>query len=141
MCKKGQQRLYCLRKLSKFSVDKTLMKLFYSAYIESVISFSIICWYGNLCIKDKNSLGKIVKVASKVIGTKLNSLDLLFNRQVLSKALSIRSDAAHPLNAEYKLLPSGRRLMIPSATVNRHKFSFVPVSIGNLNSAMGKSRR
>ena len=32
MCKKGQQRLYCLRKLAKFDVDKTLMKLNYCAY-------------------------------------------------------------------------------------------------------------
>ena len=28
LCKKGQQRLYCLRKLAKFNVDKTLMTLF-----------------------------------------------------------------------------------------------------------------
>ena len=139
--KKGQQRLYCLRKLAKFSIDKTLMKLFYSAYIESVISFSIICWYGNLCVKDKNSLGKIVKAASKVIGTNMNSLGLLFNRQVLKKAKSIRSDAAHPLNAEYKLLPSGVRLETPRATTNRHKFSFIPTSISSLNSVMGRSRR
>ena len=50
MYKKGQQRLYCLRKLAKFSIDKTLMKLFYSAYIESVISFSIICWYSSYVV-------------------------------------------------------------------------------------------
>ena len=141
MYKKGQQRLYCLRKLAKFSIDKTLMKLFYSAYIETVISFSIICWYGNLCVKDKNSLGKIVKVASKIIGTNMSSLGLLFNKQVLSKAMSIRADAAHPLNAEYRLLPSGRRFETPSATTNRHKFSFVPISIGSLNLEMKKPRR
>ena len=141
MYKKGQQRLYCLRKLAKFSIDKTLMKLFYCAYIETVISFSIICWYGNLCVKDKNSLGKIVKVASKIIGTNMSSLGLLFNKQVLNKAMSIRADAAHPLNAEYRLLPSGRRFETPSATTNRHKFSFVPISIGSLNLEMKKPRR
>ena len=141
MYKKGQQRLYCLRKLAKFNVDKTLMKLFYSAYIESVISFSIICWYGNLCVRDKNSLGRIVKVASKVSGTQMNNLGQIFDRQVLSKALSIRSDAAHPLFNEYDLLPSGLRLRAAGATTNRHKFSFVPVSICALNAVMGRSRR
>lgn len=43
LCKKGQQRLYCLRKLAKFTIDKNLMKLFYSAYVHSVISLSLIC--------------------------------------------------------------------------------------------------
>lgn len=33
LCKKGQQRLYCLRKFAKFTIDKNLMKLFYSAYM------------------------------------------------------------------------------------------------------------
>ena len=109
------------------------MKLFYSAYIESIISFSIICWYGNLCIRDKNSLGKNVKVASKVIGTQMNSLEHIFKRQVLNKALSIRSDAAHPLNVEYDLLPSGLRLRAPCARTNRYRYSFVPVAICTLN--------
>ena len=33
LCKKGQQRLFCLRKLAKFQVDKSLMSLFYRSYI------------------------------------------------------------------------------------------------------------
>ena len=41
ICKKGQQRLFCLRKMAKFNVDKTIMRLFYKSYIESVLSFSI----------------------------------------------------------------------------------------------------
>ena len=31
--------------LAKFNVDKTLMKLLYSAYVESIITFLIICWF------------------------------------------------------------------------------------------------
>merc|ERR1712121_123852 len=73
LCKKGQQRLFCLRKLARFNVNISLMKLFYSAYIHSVLSFSIICWYGNLSIKDRNSLGKILKTASKIIGIRLET--------------------------------------------------------------------
>ena len=135
LCKKGQQRLFCLRKLAKFQVDRSLMKMFYCAFIESVISFCIICWYGNLSVKDKNSLGRIVCVSSKVAGVKLSSLDDIFNTQVLRSAKSIRKDGSHPLNQEYKLLPSGLRLAVPTATKNRHKFSFVPLSIRALNAA------
>ena len=46
--KKGQQRLYFLRKLRSFMVDREILSLFYKTYIESVISFSFICWLQNL---------------------------------------------------------------------------------------------
>ena len=114
LCKKGQQRLYCLRKLANFQVDKSLMKLFYSAFIESIISFSIICWYGNLNLKDKNQLNRIVKTASKIAGVSFSSLDQVFQSQVLKKAKSIRMDNSHPLSSEYRLLPSGLRLKVPT---------------------------
>lgn len=52
------------------------MKLFYNACVHSVISFSLICWYSNLAIKDKkNYLGRIVKTASKLTGIQSISLD------------------------------------------------------------------
>ncbi len=54
LCKKGQQRLYCLRKLAKFNVDKTLLTLFYRSFVESVVIFSLICWYGSITVKQKN---------------------------------------------------------------------------------------
>ena len=133
LCKKGQQRLYCLRRLANFQIDKSLMRMFYCSFIESVISFSIICWFGNLNVKDKNNLKRIVTTASKICGVKFNSLDLVFQRQVLKKAKAIRADNAHPLNSEYKMLPSGARLETSSAKKNRHKFSFVPLSIQALN--------
>ena len=135
LCKKGQQCLFCLRKLAQFQVDRTLMKLFYSAFIESVISFSVICWYGNLCTKDKNSLGRIVKTSSKIAGVNFSSLDQIFYRQVLKKAKSICSDDAHPLRLEYVPLPSGLRLSAHMAKKNRYKNSFVPVSIRAMNAA------
>ena len=48
LCKKGQQRLFCLRRLAKFEIDKSLIRMFYYSLIESVISLSIIYWYRNL---------------------------------------------------------------------------------------------
>ena len=112
LCKKGQQRLFCLRKLAKFQVDRSLMKMFYCAFIESV---------------------RIMRIASKVAGVKFSSLEEIYNTQLLKKAKSISRDETHPLNQEYKLLPSGLRLTVPPATKNRYKFSFVPLSIRALN--------
>ena len=101
ICKKGQQRLSCLRKLAKFNVDKTIMRIFYKSYIESVLSFSVICWYGNLNVKDKASLAKVVKAAGKIIGAKQSSLADLYNRFVHKKAESILSANGHPLHPEF----------------------------------------
>ena len=42
--KKGQQRLYLLRNLK-------ILTLFYKSFIESVLSFSFICWFHSLGVK------------------------------------------------------------------------------------------
>ena len=54
--KKCQQRLYFLRKLNSFSIDNTILNLFYKSFIESVLCSSFICWFFNLSVKNKNSL-------------------------------------------------------------------------------------
>ena len=134
ICKKSQQRLFCLRKLAKFNVDKTMMTLFYKAYIESVLSFSICCWFNNLSVKARNSLTKIVKVSGKIIGAQQSSLTDLHRKATLRKAESILSVSAHPLHSEFQLLPSGSRFRFPSVKTNRFRFSFVPSAISLLNS-------
>ena len=40
------------------------MALFYKSFIDSILTFSLISWYGNLTVQNKNSLSNIVKVAS-----------------------------------------------------------------------------
>ncbi len=54
VCKKGQQQLHCLRRLSIFNISRTLMTMYYKSYIEFVLCFSICCWYGNVNVKHRN---------------------------------------------------------------------------------------
>ena len=63
--------------------------------------------------------------ASKVVGVQFPCLTHIYDEQVLKKASSIRADSSHPLNPEYRLLPSGQRLVAPVPKNNRYKFSFV----------------
>lgn len=42
--KNVNQRLFFLRRLQSFNGDRTLIKIFYSAFIGSVHSFSVSCW-------------------------------------------------------------------------------------------------
>ena len=112
LIEKSQQRLFCLRKLAKFQVDRSLMTMFYKSFIESVFTFSFICWFAYLNLTCKNSLTRITKVSSKIIGTQQQTL---YNNQLSKKVKSIMSNSTHPLHSEFKFLPSGSRLRQPIA--------------------------
>ena len=94
--RKCQQRLYyyCLRNLRSFNVDNTILSMFHKSCIQSVLTFSFICWFGNVSQKDKNNLQRIVNISSKV------------TEQVVNKATRILADDTHVLHADYILLPS-----------------------------------
>lgn len=136
-CKKGQQRLSCLRKLSKFHVDRSLMVLFYRSYIESVLSFSLLCWFGNLNTKSTNALNKVVNTSNKILGVPQCTLSDLFHSHIVRKAKTILSDSSHPFYSEFLFLPSGWWLRFPSVESNGYKQSFIPVAISFLNADQG----
>ena len=61
--------MYFYQKLRSFNVDTTFMRMFYSFFIESVLTFTFICWFGSLTLKNRYRLEGIVKVCSKIAGT------------------------------------------------------------------------
>ena len=69
---KAQQRLFFLRQLKKFGLSKHILIRFYRAIIESIITFSITVWYGNATQKDRISLERIAKTASRIIGCEVS---------------------------------------------------------------------
>ena len=90
-------------------------------------------WYGNLNVKNKNKLSKIVKIAGKLTGEPQKQLCSIFDRAVVRKAGKIAGDVSHPLNSAFELLPSGRRFRVPKASRNIFKKSFIPCAILALN--------
>ena len=131
--KKCNQRLYFLRKLNSFSVDKSILKLFYSSFIESVLTFSFVCWFFSLSVKNRSSLHKVVNLCSKVIGVRQRDLTTFCEHQILRKAHTIILDPYHVLHSQFELLPSGRRFRVPVCKTNRRKFTFLPTAINLLN--------
>ena len=131
--KKCNQRIYFLRKLNSFGVDKKVTKLLCSSFIESVLCFSFICWFGNLDVKQKNKIKKIVNMCSKVIGKPLRSLSVYYNRQVVKKARAILACPNHALHEAFGYLPSQRRLRSVMTKSNRRRDSFVPTAVRLLN--------
>ncbi len=57
--------------------------------VESVITFSVITWFGNLSVGDRKRLQHIVKVASKITGVKLPDLSHIFSKRATVKARNI----------------------------------------------------
>ena len=107
--------------------------MFYKSFIQSVLTFSFICWFGNVRQKDKNNVQRIVNISSKVTGTKQPTLTVQHEKQVLRKAARILADSAHILDEEYVLLPSSRRFRTVICKTNRKRLSFIPLSVRLLN--------
>ncbi len=134
VCKKGHQRLFYLWKLSRFNIDKTMLILFYRTFIESILSFSLVSWFGNLTLKDKNSLNQVIKWAGRLIGEPQLTMSALYDTQLQRKASCILEDCSHPLHGEFQLLPSGCRYVLPRSRTKGYRSSFVPTAIAMLNS-------
>ena len=131
--KKANQRLYLIRKLRSFGVSQHILITAYRSLVETVLSYNMTAWYGNLNVKNKNKLSKIVKIAGKLTGKPQKQLCDIFDRAVNRKARKISGDASHPLNSAFELLPSGRRYRVPRASRNIYKKSFIPCAILALN--------
>jgi gmma-aminobutyric acid receptor subunit gamma len=129
---KCQSRIRCLQKLRNIGVNVTILQNFYRCCIESILTFSFVCWFGSLTVKNKNALNRVVNVCSKIVGVRLTGLNELYERRVLQRGRRIASDESHVLARHYELLKSGRRYRVPKLKA-RAKKSFVPKSILLLN--------
>ena len=132
LCSKGNQRLYFIRKLKSFHIDSTILKLFYSSVVQSVITFSCICWWNNLSKINQGKLEKVRRGAQRTIGSELTLLSDVYKTRLLKKTGSILSEG-HPLSREFSLLRSGRRLQAIKCRTNRFRDSFVPTAVRLFN--------
>ena len=98
--KKVNKRMFFLRKLKNFSIDKVLISLFYKAAIQSIITFSIIGWGGNTNGKQKQKINVLIKRAGKLFQGNSPSFDDLFNVYCAKKIKAITKDPTHPLHSQ-----------------------------------------
>ena len=125
---KAQQRMYFLRKLRTYHVDKTIMRLFYKSVVESVILCNCLVWFGGCRQKDLKPLERIARRGGKIIG-EVRDLTHICNDKILQKANEILGNENHVLNPFYKYLRSGRRLEAIKCRTERYRKSFVPLSV------------
>ena len=126
LVKKANQRLFFLRQLRRFGVKKEILMQFYRSVVESILTFSIVVWYGNTTEKQKTSLNRVVKSAAKIVGETLPTLSSLYLQRVNSRAQKIIKDSSHPANNLFQLLRSKRRFRYFKTKTERFKNSFYP---------------
>ena len=126
---KAHQRLFFLRQLKKFKVSHSILTQFYRAAIESILTFSITVWYSSACQKDKDQLERIVRTASKIIGSDMKPVASIHSLRSDRKVMAIVQDTSHPTNHLFQPLPSGRRQRAMRAKTSRFRNSFYPQAI------------
>ena len=135
--RKGQSRLYLLRRLRSFNICQKMLRIFYQSVVASAILYAVACWGSRLRVADANRLHKLIRKASNVVGMELDSLKVVSERRMLSKIKTMLDNTSHPL---HDMLASHRstlseRLRLPKSTTERHRKSFLPVAISLYNSS------
>jgi len=128
------QILYHLRQLRKFRVSPAILKTFYSGAIESVLTQCISVWYSIATNQDCKALQRVVRLAERISGSALPSLQDIYLKRCKSRAAKIIKDSNHPGNHLFFLLPSGKRFRSMMAKTERFRRSFFPQAIRLLNS-------
>ncbi len=100
---KTQQGMYFLKKSSYFNVHNRMLQMLYYAFIESVLTVYIICWFGNATEAQKKTVRKTITMASKLLGITLPSMEWIYRDRTIKKANTTRGT---PFASSFELLPS-----------------------------------
>ncbi len=83
--------------------------------------------------QDCKALQRVVRLAERISGSTLPSLQGIYLKRCRSRAAKITKDSNHPGNHLFRLLPSGRRYRSLMAKTERLRKSFFPQAIRLLN--------
>ena len=128
--KKLNQRLFFMRKLNSFHIDKTLLALFYRTCVLTTITFCLSAWGGNAQVRDKSRVNRTLKSAGKMLNeTQHDTVDLVLSRLCNAKLGRILQDPTHPLYPLITTSPRSGRLIHIKTKTSRHLNSFLPFAI------------
>jgi hypothetical protein len=127
---KARKRLYLMNRLSHMQVSETMIKTVYTAFIESQLTYHLTLIYGHLSKENKKRLEHIRKIASKLSGIELRTVEDVYNESLKTRALKIIENETPPI--EFERLPSGRYRSV-KPRINLCSNSFRSKSISVLN--------
>lgn len=129
--KKGQSRLYFLRKLRSFRVCNTMLRMFYESVVASAIFYAVVCWGGSVKVADMKRFNKLIRKAGSVVGEELDNMETVAEKRTLCRLRSIMHNVDHPLHNVVDELRStfSHRLTSLKCSTERHRKSFLPTAI------------
>lgn len=133
LVRRGNQRIYYLQRLARFRVSKKVLRTFYTGAVESLLTGSIISWFGSTTDQDQKALTRVVRSAQKSIRTSLPDIKNIYIQRCRTRAKIIIKDFCHPGHNLLSLVPSGKYYCILRTNTERLRRSFYPQAIQLLN--------
>ena len=116
--------------------------MFYLSVINSILTFGITCWGGNLTQIDADKIGRLIRKAENIIGIDLGDFKSLLNFRIEKKLKCILKDSSHPMYDYFNILKSDKsgRFRVPKFRTSRYGNSFLPSAIRlfNINARKAK---
>ncbi|TWW82115.1 hypothetical protein D4764_01G0019300 [Takifugu flavidus] len=89
LVKKGNSRLFLLRRLRSFGVQGPLLRTFCDSVVGSAIFCGIVCWSSSITDRDRKRMDRLVRRASSVLGCPLDLVEVLGNGRMMAKLSSM----------------------------------------------------
>ena len=96
--KRANKRMYHLNNLRKLNVDKTIITMFYSSVISSMLTYAIECWFPGTASKTRDAFNKPGKQGSKLLKSDLTTHLEICNTKCQTLSAKIINDVTHPLH-------------------------------------------
>ena len=75
--------------------------MFYKSILQSILTFCLICVFGNMRSQDRNKMERVVKQASKIIGYQQESSEASYKSLICNNNKSVFSVSCHPLHVKF----------------------------------------
>ena len=129
---KVAQRLFFMRQLAGFKVDKVILNMFFEHCVMSLFNFCITAWGGNVRINERDAMERVIKNCLKLFDKKRSiTIQELFKTGCRRTFERILKDQTHPLYTFIEFSMRSGRLIHVRTTTNRHLNSFLPFAIRN----------
>nr|XP_054594642.1 RNA-directed DNA polymerase from mobile element jockey isoform X1 [Nothobranchius furzeri] len=137
--RKGQSRLYLLRRLRSFGVVGPLLKTFYDSVVASAIFYGVVCWGSSISAGDRKRLNRLIRRASSVLGCPLDPVEVVSDRRMTAKLSSMLNNISHPIQVTLTAMNSSfsGRLRHPRCGTERFRRSFLPTAVRLYNRSVG----
>ena len=116
--KSMNQRMYFMRKLHSYHLDTTILSLFFTSCVKSIMCFCMTAWGGNNRENEKRRVNRCLKSASKMLRCDTyESFDDVFENLCKKKLDNILKENTHPLYPQIKRsVKSGGILHLSAST-------------------------